>query len=700
MIRKRTSCIIIISILLIYLSSLLLSTSYGFDGVSKQTVTVTKKVYLHGIVEDIHGKKLDNVNVILYSSGATIASTFSSYGAYAFTIESGNYELEFRLRGYENKRISISIPSDTIDFIIPTVTLDDALYISTPFNSISTYEGNFLYIPVNCINKGFEKENYSIEIDAPKSWIVECYIESIKAKSFILNPGESKSFNIKIGIPYGFIEKSSNIVLKIVGYRIYKKEINLFIEKSSISIIDSKYNLLTIYPNEVKNIELFLTNPCIEKNRFKILLDYPKDWIVKILNREGLEINDIFLDASESIPLNLKIEIPFYVEKGNYSISIKAISNIVNSTHIINVFVPEGKLKMLSTKIQYIESLPGEDKTIQIFLKNLFNERKTIELSLENPNGWIVELKDSSGSVIKSINLNSEEEIQFSLIINIPENIEEGEYPIILKANSGLYEESLKIIFKIFKGYPNTRINIETPFIDVYAGGSGSITFSLENRGKAEDIIKFSVNGLPSGFSYMIYDEKNNVVSSILLKPNEIRKLMIKINIPPKIEPSIINASLFIKTNNMENNYPFLLNIVGKYEISYVTENFYTETFAGDIASFVLDIKNTGYSTLTNVAVEIIDVPSSFNVKINPSLIPTLQPLETGRFIFSIDVPPETNAGDYYVTIKIVSNQVESIYRLIHVAVKQRTETIYIGIVIISIAFIVLFFLYRKYGRR
>jgi uncharacterized membrane protein len=198
----------------------------------------------------------------------------------------------------------------------------------------------------------------------------------------------------------------------------------------------------------------------------------------------------------------------------------------------------------------------------------------------------------------------------------------------------------------------------------------------------------------------MIYDEKNNVVSSILLKPNEIRKLMIKINIPPKIEPSIINASLFIKTNNMENNYPFLLNIVGKYEISYVTENFYTETFAGDIASFVLDIKNTGYSTLTNVAVEIIDVPSSFNVKINPSLIPTLQPLETGRFIFSIDVPPETNAGDYYVTIKIVSNQVESIYRLIHVAVKQRTETIYIGIVIISIAFIVLFFLYRKYGRR
>lgn len=198
----------------------------------------------------------------------------------------------------------------------------------------------------------------------------------------------------------------------------------------------------------------------------------------------------------------------------------------------------------------------------------------------------------------------------------------------------------------------------------------------------------------------MIYDEKNNVVSSILLKPNEIRKLMIKINIPPKIEPSIINASLFIKTNNMENNYPFLLNIVGKYEISYVTENFYTETFAGDIASFVLDIKNTGYSTLTNVAVEIIDAPSSFNVKINPSLIPTLQPLETGRFSFSIDVPPETNAGDYYITIKIVSNQIESIYRLIHVAVKQRTETIYIGIVVILIALISLFFLYRKYGRR
>jgi uncharacterized membrane protein len=692
MIRKNTLPISIL-ILLIF-SSILLPTSYG--------VVVKKKTYLHGLVKDIYGKNLDNVEVILYSpGGAILASAFSSYGAYAFSVDPGNsYKLEFKLRGYEIKSINIEVPSDAIDFIVPTINLDDALYISIPFNSINAYEGNVLSIPVTCINKGFEKENYSIEIDAPNSWIIECYVGSNKANSFLLNPGESTSLNIKAKIPYGFNKGLSYLILKIIGYRIYERKINVFIEETPIQIINLQYNLLTIYPNEVKTIKFTLTNPSSEQNRFKILLDYPKDWIVKILNREGLEINDIFLDASESIPLNLKIEIPFYVEKGNYSISIKAISNIVNSTHIINVFVPEGKLKMLSTKIQYIESLPGEDKTIQIFLKNLFNERKTIEFSLENPNGWIVELKDSSGSIIKSINLNSEEEIQFSLIINIPENIEEGEYPIILKANSGLYEESLKIIFKIFKGYPNTRINIETPFIDVYAGGSGSITFSLENRGKAEDIIKFSVNGLPSGFSYMIYDEKNNVVSSILLKPNEIRKLMIKINIPPKIEPSIINASLFIKTNNMENNYPFLLNIVGKYEISYVTENFYTETFAGDIASFVLDIKNTGYSTLTNVAVEVVNMPSSFNVTINPSLIPILQPLETKSFNVLIDVPPETNAGDYYVTIKIVSNQVESMQRLIHVVVKQRTESIYIGIVIILLAFIGLYFLYRKYGRR
>jgi len=238
------------------------------------------------------------------------------------------------------------------------------------------------------------------------------------------------------------------------------------------------------------------------------------------------------------------------------------------------------------------------------------------------------------------------------------------------------------------------------PFIDVYAGSSGSITFSLENRGKIEDLVKLKINNLPSGFNYAIYDEKNNIVSSVLLKPNEVKKLTIKIDIPPKMEPSIVKANLFIGTINKENNYTISLNIVGKYEITYVTENFYTETFAGDLASFILDIKNTGYSTLTNVAVEVVNMPSSFNVTINPSLIPILQPLETKSFNVLIDVPPETNAGDYYVTIKIVSNQVESMQRLIHVVVKQRTESIYIGIVIILLAFIGLYFLYRKYGRR
>jgi uncharacterized membrane protein len=695
MIRKNTLSIAIL--ILLTFSSILFPISYGFDG-----LIVKKKTYLHGLVKDIYGKNLDNVEIILYSpGGAILASAFSSYGAYAFSVDPGNsYKLEFKLRGYEIKSINIEVPSDAIDFIVPTINLDDALYISIPFNSINVYEGDVLSIPVTCINKGFEKENYSIEIDAPNSWIIECYVGSNKANSFLLNPGESTSLNIKAKIPYGFNKGLSYLILKIIGYRIYERKINVFIEETSIQIINLQYNLLTIYPSEVKSIKFILTNPSSEQDRFKILIDYPKDWIVNILSNEGLEVNDILLEASESISLNLRIEVPFYTKSGNYSVLIKAKSNILDYAYSIKVFVPEKKLKMLYTKIQFIECIPGEEKTFEVFLTNLFNEEKNIELSLDIPNGWIAEFKDSKGLEIKSITLNAKEEIQLSLIVDIPDDIKEGNYPIILKATSGTYEESLKIDFKIFKGYPDTRITIETPFIDVYAGSSGSITFSLENRGKIEDLVKLKINDLPSGFNYAIYDEKNNIVSSVLLKPNEVKKLTIKIDIPPKIEPSIVKANLFIGTINKESNYTISLNIIGKYEITYVTENFYTETFAGDFASFILDIKNTGYSTLTNVAVEVVNMPSSFNVTINPSLISILQPLETKSFNILIDIPPETNAGDYYVTIKIVSNQVESMQRLIHVVVKQRTESIYIGIAIILLALIGLFFLYRKYGRR
>lgn len=666
-----------------------------------QLLSGGKAIYLHGEIEDIHGNKLSGVKVLLYSSGVIISSTFSMYGSYSFFVEPGSYSLEFRLEGYEFKRISIAIPSGVESVEVPVV-LDDALSISTQYDSISIYEGGVLSIPVTCTNKGFTRERYFIDVNTPKSWDVECYVGSIKTNSFTLDPGGSVTLNVKVGVPYGFIKESnqSSILIRLSGYRVYEKRIDVSIEEATTTVISSEYNLLTIPPSETKTVKLTLANPSFRDVEFKISTEHPKDWVVKAISSEGLEVNSISLKASGSTTFYLSIGVPFYMESGNYSVLVKATSSIGGFNHTVKVYVPEGRLNMVSTRLQLIESLPGEEKVLEVSLVNLFNEGRTVEFSLEAPSGWIVELQDSKGSAIKSITLGVKEGVQLFLKVNIPENINDGDYPVVLRASSNSYRESMKVTFRVSRGYPDTRVNIKTPFIDVYAGGSGLITFSIENRGRVEDIVRLRVDGLPSGFSYMIYDEKNNVVSSILLGPNDVRGLTIKINTPPKIEPSIVNASLIVKTSNKENSYRVSLNIVGKYQVEYVTKNFYVEAYAGETARFILDVRNTGYSTLTNVAVSITDIPSSFSASIDPSSIPTLEPLETRSFSFLIDIPPNTDAGDYYIAIKITSTQAESTERLIHVAVKQRVEFIYIGVVIVFIALAGLFLLYRRYGRR
>jgi uncharacterized membrane protein len=142
------------------------------------------------------------------------------------------------------------------------------------------------------------------------------------------------------------------------------------------------------------------------------------------------------------------------------------------------------------------------------------------------------------------------------------------------------------------------------------------------------------------------------------------------------------------------------LGILGFYSMSYETQNFYTETTAGSKSTFLIEVKNTGYSILTNVRPVITSVPKNFKVDYTPEAVPLLKPQERALFTLRIETDADINAGDYFVSFRIKADQYSLPERDIRIFIRQRMEMLLIGIVITVILLTILFYVYRKYGRR
>jgi uncharacterized membrane protein len=252
----------------------------------------------------------------------------------------------------------------------------------------------------------------------------------------------------------------------------------------------------------------------------------------------------------------------------------------------------------------------------------------------------------------------------------------------------------------VLEGEPILKLATNTPYLDAYAGNTVTYSISLENIGDADGIVTINVTGLPSGYNWITKDASGNVLSKLYLKAGESKTLNIVINAPPLAEPNIIPFTLKAYAGSSFDRLNLSLGILGWYKLSYITQNFYMESTAGAPTVFQIEIQNTGYSSLSNLKLQVTDVPNGFTVSVDPSVVLLLKPQETATFSLSVTTDSDISAGDYYLTLNLISDQSQVPTRSLHVYVKQSSEVVYIGAILLLTLVGILLIVYRKYGRR
>ncbi len=282
----------------------------------------------------------------------------------------------------------------------------------------------------------------------------------------------------------------------------------------------------------------------------------------------------------------------------------------------------------------------------------------------------------------------------------MPLDTASGSYKVIVLFKTNDFDSTFPLTVMVVKGTPRLRLRTDMPYVDAYAGGTSNYPIEVENTGDSDGVVSINITGLPSGYNWMVKDFSGSVVSKIYVKAGEAKKLNVIVSIPPLAEPDVLSIVVEANTDGSVGRLNLGLGILGWYSVTYVTQNFYCETTAGETMVFQVEVKNTGYSSLSNLKLEVSDVPSGFTIKVDPSLVSLLKPQENVVFSLTVTSDADISAGDYYATLSLKADQSQAATRSLHIYVKQRGEVVLIGALIVVIMVGAMLLIYRRYGRR
>jgi len=445
------------------------------------------------------------------------------------------------------------------------------------------------------------------------------------------------------------------------------------------------------------SIPVSIENKGSEGEAVAVSVEAPEGWSAGIYYGSA-EVINLTLSQGGVQNLNLKIRVP-YNARGLYNLTVRVSGSTVQEK-TVSLYVEEADLRILTSTYPIVQTTPGSTISFDITIKNVLTSRFTGTLSLEVPNGWVGSIVRGDGSIIYGLSLEPGEFVNAKVRIDVPAEEASGNYVALVYLKTKDFDSTLQLNITVVKGAPRFKLSTNTPYVDAYAGSTAKYTILIENTGNSDGVADINVTGLPSGYSWVIKDNSGNVLSKTYLKVGESKSLNLFVNIPPLAEPNVIQITLETSYEDSINRLSLGLGILGSYSISYVTQNFYCETTAGESVVFQVEVKNTGYSSISNLILGVSDIPDGFSVKVSPDLVSLLKPQESAVFSLTITSDADVSPGDYYVTLSLKADQSQATPRSLHIYVKQRGEVVLIGVLIVVIMAATTFMIYRRYGRR
>ena len=351
---------------------------------------------------------------------------------------------------------------------------------------------------------------------------------------------------------------------------------------------------------------------------------------------------------------------------------------------------------MLYTPYTKIAVPPGESINYSVDVINNCGEVKNASISvLGMPRGWKYEMK-AGGWTVDQISVLPGEKKNFSFKVDVPFKVNKGTYHFTLTA-PGVAELPLTVTVSE-QGTYQTEFVTKQPNMQGNSKSTFNFNTTLKNQTADQQLYALMAD-VPRGWN-VTFRVAGKQATSAQVEANSTQNVSIDITPPANVEAGSYKIPVRAATGTTSAELELEVVVTGSYQMELTTPRglLSTDVTAGDIKKIELEVRNTGSSLLKDIQLS-ANKPADWEVTFEPSKIDALKAGETSTVMATLKASKKALPGDYVTTIMAKTPEVNADAQF-RIAVKTPMIWGWVGVLIIIATIGVVYYLFRKYGRR
>ena len=454
-------------------------------------------------------------------------------------------------------------------------------------------------------------------------------------------------------------------------------------------------------PGDKLTLSFRMSNIGEELETVEFFVTKPEGWSTRVLDQTE-EVTKVNLLSDVSMSLQLEVAIPI-TSIGNYNLSLTAAGKTISTLNFTIIVKPLSK-PIIFCQFPGKSAAPGESARFQVRVKNPFGVELRFRVAVDSvPPGWMAFVRSADGEAVTEVTLDGNEFADLIVEVHVPLEEADGNYDVVFEASSSAASENLTLSVVVEKIAAGIGVDLQAvpPYLDAYAGSRAKFRLKLTNGGGYDQLFGLKIKGLPQDLRGWFEGSDGAEITRIYVEADKSEEFNVVVTIPRGTALTALNFTVSTASPSVTKSVGLTLNVLGLYKIKVTNENFYMSVTVGGEASYKLTVKNTGTEAVINLDVTTTgSIPSGFTVNIKPTVHSSLKPDEETTFTITARTQSDVNAGNYYVDFEVQSDQTEAITFSLQIGVEQQMSWIYIGGALFLVAIVVLFIVYRKFGRR
>jgi len=341
---------------------------------------------------------------------------------------------------------------------------------------------------------------------------------------------------------------------------------------------------------------------------------------------------------------------------------------------------------------------PGSKVTFDVTIKTTTAGR--VDLSLSGvPDGWTAYVR-GGGTDITAVQTNGKDPVSATVEVTVPADAT-GTKQMTLHA-SGLGDSVDTTLDVQVQASAAGDVTLTTDVPSQKGSSTTTFTFNLTIDNSTAQDLTFSVNAQgPDGWTTDARLTGSSSAASAIVKAGQTSSVTITANPPDGVAAGQYPIDVTATAGPKQVKTQLGVEITGSYTMSMSTPNQVLSPSggAGTATTQQLTLTNSGTSDITNVTVQGTG-PTNWKFAFDQATIATIPAGQTVTVNATITPSTDAIAGDYQLTFTATGDQSTSATQTIRFTVQTSILGGLVGVALVVIVLLALWFVFRRYGRR